>query len=294
MIEKKLSSTDQIFLERMYVSGENTVEEIAEQLVCPTQVVLDYVKKNDLQVKNENEGSSKNAIVFCYSTTGIKYLRKKGDNKSRLLMHRLSVFNYVNNIGYNTVRTYFAHSTYPKTNFFETKEFIEAYKDAEENNYVMIVHDITRLFARLSNNDQTIYLNKIMEGQVEIIDAALNFSTKQAGKGVVRRYIDRAVWQLSLKRTVAKSTFMPKLKANTRIDTKRASLFSKVSARMARDKLKPEIERAIFDLKSAGKVSLQLIADELNRREITSPRGRPWSKGTITNILKKLEIDHRK
>lgn len=292
MFEKKLSSTDQLLLERMYISGEYTVENIADLLECSTQFVLDYVEKNDFQVEKENEDSSQNAIVFLYSTRGRKYLRKQDDNKSRLLMHKLSVSNFVKNMGYNTIRTYHAHSANPKADFFKKKEFIEAYKDAEKNNYVMFVHNIVGLFARLSNDDQAIYLNKIMEGQVEIIDAALNFSLKQAGEKVIKKYINRERMKLSLRRSIAKATF--KSKMDTRVDANYASTHAKIRAKARRVRLKPDIEKVIIDLKNSGKVSLQLIADELNMREIKSPRGRLWSKGTINNILKKLEIDHRK
>ena len=54
------------------------------------------------------------------------------------------------------------------------------------------------------------------------------------------------------------------------------------------DAFAAELEPVLNELRAAGHKSLRAIADELNRRQIVTRRGRHWHVSNVKNLLERI------
>ena len=67
-------------------------------------------------------------------------------------------------------------------------------------------------------------------------------------------------------------------------------------ARANKAKAKADVARLapiVADIRTSGVTTVRAIADELNRRQIASPRGGQWSKSTVAVLLSRLAVTGR-
>ena len=61
-----------------------------------------------------------------------------------------------------------------------------------------------------------------------------------------------------------------------------------VARRRAADERAQAMAPIVRELREAGILTLRAMADELNKRNIKTPRGGPWHPATVLNLLARL------
>lgn len=185
-----------------------------------------------------------------------------------------------------------SYSTNKNADFFNTPEFLQAVDIAEEESADILMCGAFRLLSRFPIEHGQGMRNRLNKKGIDLIDCDNGLSVVFSGvmsfiaayNSAYQNQVIRNIRGMMSAKNVDYHTNNPFPGINS----------ARVRARKLRTELRPEIEEVIEELSAVGKPSLQKIADELNRRGIKTINGRAWSKGTINNILKKLEIDHRK
>jgi hypothetical protein len=183
------------------------------------------------------------------------------------------------------------HSTSATADVTKMAGFRQALTQAREDGAILLIPDLMILLCRLEKEKALERFHAIKNEGVEIVDLTIGKRLFAISDNAFKAVYQAGKHHKQINSAVAKrSALMRKVKTSAGI-ARKASKVASAEAEHFHKRIKPHVSDAISQVRLSGKVTLEKIADELNRQGVRTLQGRDWSKGTVRNILSKLDMD---